>query len=512
MSLELEEIFFFSGAILLLVSSLILNVKGKSKYSVIVLFLAALFVFMGAASLDSFLGVWDERFHALVAKNLMDHPLMPTLYEDPAAAVQYKGWVTETVWLHKQPLFLWQIALSFKLFGINEFTLRLPSVIMMSLLVLIFYRCGKLLINEKVGYLAGFFFVTSYWTFEVVAGWKGMDHNDTSFLFYVSTSIWAWIEYLNAKTHGRPTWYWILLIGMFSGAAILCKWLVGLFIYLIWGTYILLKGKNIRLKDFSPLLLSLVVTIAVFLPWNILASKWYPEEYWYEFKYNSLHFTKAIEGHDGDVWYYFSNLEFLYGVLGPYLLVIGMYFFLKDKKHKREKFALFIGVLFLYLFFTLAQTKMRGYTWVASGIMNLCFASLFYYLVDEYLLKKIKSARGIIWTLLLIIIGFYNIQIHELKRTRNLEHCDKMIHNKAVFLSLKEKYPDNSVVFGIGGVHFVECMFYSGFPAYNFMPSKVVYADLIDRGRTIIIFKNDRKIPEYIEGVEILEDKLFVSE
>jgi len=206
------------------------------------------------------------------------------------------------------------------------------------------------------------------------------------------------------------------------------------------------------------------------------------------------------------IWNFFMVL------LGPYFLVIGMYFFLKGKKLKREKLALFLGVLFLYLFFTLAQTKMRGYTWVASGIMNLCFASLFYYLVDEYLLKKIKSARGIIWVLLLVVIGFFNIQIHEIKRTRSMDHCNKMIHNKAVFLSLKEKYPDDSVVFGIGGRHYVECMFYTGFPAYNFIPSKVVYEDLINQGRTVLIFKSDREIPEYLQRVKILEEKIFFSE
>lgn len=32
---------------------------------------------------DLYLHEWDERYHALVAKNLINHPLLPTLYDHP---------------------------------------------------------------------------------------------------------------------------------------------------------------------------------------------------------------------------------------------------------------------------------------------------------------------------------------------------------------------------------------------------------------------------------------------
>src|SRR5687768_9021004 len=56
------------------------------------------------ASGDSFLHEWDERYHAVVAKNLIQHPLTPTLYKDPALPYDYRDWSANHIWVHKQPL------------------------------------------------------------------------------------------------------------------------------------------------------------------------------------------------------------------------------------------------------------------------------------------------------------------------------------------------------------------------------------------------------------------------
>ena len=110
--------------------SIIMHLKNKERFTILFLGLTAVCIFSFSALLDPFLNLWDERFHALVAKNLMHHPLMPTLYDDTVVSMDYDRWDRYHIWLHKQPLFLWQIALSFKLFGISEFTLRLPNVVL----------------------------------------------------------------------------------------------------------------------------------------------------------------------------------------------------------------------------------------------------------------------------------------------------------------------------------------------------------------------------------------------
>lgn len=66
------------GVILFLLS-LIFNLIDKERLCVLFLLLSALLIFCFEALLDPFLNIYDERFHALVAKNLMNHPLRPTL-------------------------------------------------------------------------------------------------------------------------------------------------------------------------------------------------------------------------------------------------------------------------------------------------------------------------------------------------------------------------------------------------------------------------------------------------
>ena len=109
------QVTLLSAAGIFFILSLILHLNRKDKLSILFLGLTAISVFSFSALLDPFLNIWDERFHALVAKNLMNHPLMPTLYDNPVVNMAYDRWDRYHIWLHKQPLFLWQIALSFKL-------------------------------------------------------------------------------------------------------------------------------------------------------------------------------------------------------------------------------------------------------------------------------------------------------------------------------------------------------------------------------------------------------------
>src|SRR5208283_5882088 len=99
--------------------------KGKTKTAIIFLLFCGLILRFFVAT-DFFLHDWDERYHALVAKHLILHPLIPTLYDNPILPFDYKNWLGNNVWLHKQPFPLWMMALSMWLFGTNEIALRLP--------------------------------------------------------------------------------------------------------------------------------------------------------------------------------------------------------------------------------------------------------------------------------------------------------------------------------------------------------------------------------------------------
>ena len=116
--------------------SALLHQRQRHGWALFTLTLGGLCLYLTAAHIYPFLNLWDEQYHALVAKNCMSHPFRPTLYEDAVVpGHDYGNWICADIWLHKQPLFLWQIALSFKLFGVSLFALRLPSVLMCTLLI-----------------------------------------------------------------------------------------------------------------------------------------------------------------------------------------------------------------------------------------------------------------------------------------------------------------------------------------------------------------------------------------
>lgn len=124
--------------------------RGDVSLALFFIFLSGVLCYLFTAS-DSFLHEWDERYHALVAKNLINHPLKPTLYDHPLLPYDYTVWISNHVWLHKQPLPLWLMAGSVKLFGPNEFAVRLPSIVMSSLGILLTYKVGGFFFNKKVG-------------------------------------------------------------------------------------------------------------------------------------------------------------------------------------------------------------------------------------------------------------------------------------------------------------------------------------------------------------------------
>jgi 4-amino-4-deoxy-L-arabinose transferase-like glycosyltransferase len=479
--------------------SLVFQIQGKEKFSLPFLIITGLCVYSFAASLDPYLNIWDERFHALVAKNMMNHPYKPTLYDDPVINMAYDRWDRYSVWLHKQPLFLWQIALSFKIFGVSEFTLRIPNIVLGTVLIFAIYRTGKLLVNKNVGYLSGLFLMSTYYIFDLISGRQAVDHNDFTFLAYISLSLWAFVEYYYS---GKKRW--ILLIGLFAGMAILCKWLVGLLVYLGWFV-LKIQQKKYRISEYKDLLLSLAITCVLAAPWQVYTFIAFPSEATQAYRFNMLHVSKALDGHSGTVWYYFENFATNYGQLASFFVIPGFIVFYKNIRDKKLYFSLLAMVLAVYLFFTLAATKMLSFPTVVSMIILIALACLFDFLIT--LFKKItkgKSILGVAVTVTFVLLIFLRFDInifreeHMVKDVEN-SYSQMLIHNKEVFKSLE--LPKKAVLFNVKGRHYVEAMFYTGIPAYNFVPSKGQFLAAKEKGRTFAIFKPaDMELPEYLKN------------
>jgi 4-amino-4-deoxy-L-arabinose transferase-like glycosyltransferase len=461
------------------------------------LFVAAFLIRFFYAQADPFLHNWDERFHALVARNLMHDPFKPMLIANPIAAYDFKNWTGNHIWLHKQPLFMLQMALSMKLFGVSELALRLPSVFMGSAMVLLLFRISYLLTtNTTISLLAASLLCFSHFHLELVAGIHAMDHNDVAFGFYVLASIWAYAEYLH-----NQRWYWLFLVGGFAGCAILNKWLIGLTVFLGWGANIL---AAIRRKDAwretGAFFLAFLVCCLVVAPWQVYITQKWPEEAKYEYEYNMRHVSEAIEGHGGTALYYAENVSEFFGRWLWVFIPVGIGLALSPGATDRRLLLPFLTIVtFVFCFFSfVVKTKLNTYMFFVAPLGMIFLA---YGLFEIYR----RTGSKWVWALTFLVSAYLSF---DPRRTlayfspRNVER-NQRIATTRVLRDLKAGLPaDVRVVLNTNALENLDLMFYNNdLTAYQRL-SDGEFQALSRRNVGVAAFKSDGKhdLPAYVSA------------
>jgi 4-amino-4-deoxy-L-arabinose transferase len=220
----------------------------------------------------------------------------------------------------------------------------------------------------------------------------------------------------------------------------------------------------------------------------------------------------VFEGHGGPWWFYFSNIKTLYGLIFLILLPIAVFISIYRIGSKAVAAAFLSMPIFVYIFFTLSKTKMPGFTFVISLPLLFSMAVLLDYIITYFNRLTIPvNIKRLCVILLLSAIGFLNLRLPTILANHsqsgpNMFYRSVCIQNKKVFESLKTKVPLNSVIFNLYGRTYVDCMFYSGLAAYNFIPSVDQYTELKRKNKIIVIFlKAGQALPRYLQ-----EDKSIV--
>ena len=445
--------------------------KGKIRYSVLLLFVANFLLRYWGAGLDPFLNDWDERFHALVAKNLTHHCLMPTLFDTPLLSYDYKGWYGNHIWLHKQPLFLWQMAFSIKLFGNNTFAVRFPSIFLGAFLIFIIFDLVKLCFNSSTGYLAAFLFSFYEPILGMSSGYSGMDHNTLSFIFYTTASIWAWAKFEKDKKPG-----WIILMGIFSGCAILCKWLTGLLVFSGFGFYHLFITKDFFTKSMLLFLFyASVACIITALPWQVFTLYKYPLEAQYELHYNGLHFSQALEGHSEGTWYYINLLKEQYKMLQS-LIFIGFGFCVLQYKRFPLALSLIAMCVLVYTFFTIAETKMDEYVLLVSPLMISFMAFAIFKICRIFLSSWIDYKKPML--LFTVVASFQLFDYNGIMDSQSdaatgwlQGYRNRKLKDTRWIMEHKSFFKENDVVINCPEFEYVDGMFFTSNSFYGFVDS-----------------------------------------
>ncbi|MBK8417022.1 MAG: glycosyltransferase family 39 protein [Bacteroidetes bacterium] len=439
-------------------------------------------------SSDFFLHTWDERYHALVAKNLIHPPLTPTLYDNPILPYDYKNWTSNHIWVHKQPLPLWTMAASMWLFGVNEIALRLPSIILTTIGIWLSFFIGSYFFNKKVGYLTAFFFSINGLIIELTGGRVATDHIDIFFLFFVELAIVFSILFAQEQKA-----VFNILAGVSIGAAILSKWLPALIVVPIWLLIVMDSGKFKPKEILLQLIVLLTTCILIFLPWQLYIYKAFPVEATWEASFNFKHITEVLEERTGTFYYFIDRIRINYGELIYLPLIWFLWMSLKNIKDKK-RLAISIWVLVPLLFFSIAKTKMQAYILFISPALFLMNAEFF------FMLCAYKKNHNFKWLFNLLLFLLIALPIrYMIERVKPFEQSNRSPYWSIELRKLNDRKIYNGVLFNYDKP--IEAMFYTNLTAYPNIPDRNKITDLIAEGYTVII-NDDGKLPKEIKTIK----------
>jgi 4-amino-4-deoxy-L-arabinose transferase-like glycosyltransferase len=189
-------------------------------------------------------------------------------------------------YLEKAPLPYWLVATSYKIFGVNEFSTRLPMVLSIMLLGLLAFCWGRRAFGERTGIYAALFVYTCagvYLFTRVLIPEVLLSLLIAGALYFFLTALdeaagWRW--YVG---------YTLLALGVLTKGLIALVFPCGAAFF-----FLLVTGDWRRWREFR-LISGLALFLAVAAPWHVLAGLRNP----------------GTAEHHGFLWFYFVNEHFL---------------------------------------------------------------------------------------------------------------------------------------------------------------------------------------------------------
>ena len=251
----------------------------------------------------------------------------------------------------KPPLIYWVTAGFYNLFGVNEITTRLGSAIFALLTIFLLGLGAKRILSMEGGEYIAAVLATSLGLF--LQARIGL--TDTALTFFLTVSLMAF--YQGWRGNDRRFY---LMSGAAVGLGILTKGPVAL---ILFGLVVLFFLGRHLLREFSSpyTWLALAIAILIAAPWHIIMTFRHGGAFWSSyFGYHMFtRFTTGIESHGFPWYYYLPVLFFTFLPWIPFALPA----LLRVRRIDRREPERFLAVWFLtiFLFFSIARTKLPGY-------------------------------------------------------------------------------------------------------------------------------------------------------
>jgi len=331
---------------------------------------------------------WDESRHAVNALEMINSGDWITVtYDNEPDMANIKF-----------PLGAWLIAINYKLFGVNEFSVRLWSVIFTILTTVLVYLWGNLIKNQWLGLTAALIFISSTQVVSIHAGITG-DY-DAGASFFMALSLFLFTIFYKTKNKN------FLFFSMAAvGIGIMYKSFIPGLLPLAIIFICLLFSKEIRyFLNLKTILVCAGIIAAIISPWLIARSmsdgsfvfKLLSFDYW-----NRL--TGVVDDHSAPFWYYITQMK---NSFYPwiYFLPLGLFFLLKIKKYKDMDCLILLVSFFLTLsIFSIAQTKNIWYILPLFPIMAIIVAISWAVVWEKFSELKFNKILLSVLTIFMII-------------------------------------------------------------------------------------------------------------
>ena len=256
-----------------------------------------------------------------------------TFYAQTAKEMLHRGdWATPYIYgkpqFEKPILIYWLVASSYKIFGINETSARLPSAIFGLLGVIAMYLLGKLLFNKRAGFLSAIILATNA---EYIILSRACITDMVLTVLMLAGTLFFFYGYLKEKSY-----FYILSSAAFA-LAVLTKGPIAILLPAIIFLSFLFITKDLGALKKMPLGWCILVFILVAGPWYLLAYKIHGKEFIDAF-FGFQNVTRFMQSEHkiGSQFYY--NIPVVFAGFFPWsvFLPLGFWYFFKRSVSGRD--------------------------------------------------------------------------------------------------------------------------------------------------------------------------------
>ncbi len=361
--------------------------KGTIIFLVILIFSSFYFLFnLGKLPLID----WDEAIYADVANNTLTNGNFFTLtrFNEP--------------WFEKPPLYIWLVMGSIKLFGVSEFSLRLPSALLgIVAVVILYFLTLELTGNEILSFFTALILLFSS-PFYLFGRQSRMDIPVTAAILF---SLLCLIK-------ARKNEKWLIGFGVGIGIGILFKNVIGFLAFLPAFAYSAIYRDWKWLKK-KYTWLGFGITALIISPWHIYETAVFESKFWNQYFVTQV-FDRGITDMQGmttldylgGLWNSYQPWAFAVAALIPFA-IFSHKILPSIEKYRKEMFFGLLSMTLIFAFFAVASTKMLAYLVPIYPFAAIFISAGLYYLFESAIFSHHKIRDLLPFFLTVIVLSAF---------------------------------------------------------------------------------------------------------